>query len=243
MTYDPTNPTSLRDRQDRFRRQLSQRILILDGAMGTMVQGYALDEVAYRGERFADSPVDLKGNHDLLTLTRPDVIGEIHTAYLDAGADIIETNTFNANRISLADYRMEGLAYEINVAAARLARQCADAATEKSPDKPRFVAGILGPTNRTLTLSPDVNDPGFRNVTFAELAGAYRESAQGLVEGGTDIRRIQVLLGHGSVSTTMLYTHVAADYVTTTASPLESLPGPKAPAATSTNPPSPAEPK
>nr|VFJ55237.1 MAG: methionine synthase (B12-dependent) [Candidatus Kentron sp. DK] len=193
MTYDPTTSTSLRNRQDRLYRQLSQRILILDGAMGTMVQGYALDEAAYRGERFANSPVDLKGNHDLLVLTRPDVIGEIHTAYLDAGADIIETNTFNANRVSLADYRMEELAYEINVAAARLARQRADAATEKSPNRPRFVAGILGPTNRTLTLSPDVNDPGFRNVTFAELVDAYRESARGLVEGGTDILLIETV--------------------------------------------------
>nr|VFJ56965.1 MAG: 5-methyltetrahydrofolate--homocysteine methyltransferase [Candidatus Kentron sp. FM]VFJ57137.1 MAG: 5-methyltetrahydrofolate--homocysteine methyltransferase [Candidatus Kentron sp. FM]VFK13173.1 MAG: 5-methyltetrahydrofolate--homocysteine methyltransferase [Candidatus Kentron sp. FM] len=185
----------IQSRQKKLTEQLTKRILILDGAMGTMVQGYELDEAAYRGERFADSSTDLKGNHDLLSLTRPDVIGQIHTAYLDAGADIIETNTFNANRVSLADYgpRIERLAYELNVAAARLARQCADAAWQKTPDKSRFVAGILGPTNRTATLSPDVNDPGFRNITFADLVAAYHESARGLVDGGTDILLIETV--------------------------------------------------
>ncbi|ANJ68182.1 methionine synthase [Halothiobacillus diazotrophicus] len=183
---------------------MAQRILILDGAMGTMIQKHRLDEAAYRGvatpsgepisgSRFADWPVDLKGNNDLLVLTQPEVIRGIHQAYLDAGADIIEANTFNATRISMADYAMEDLAYEINVAAARLARAAADAKTAETPDKPRFVAGIIGPTSRTASISPDVNDPGFRNVTFEELVAAYRESAQGLIEGGTDILMIETI--------------------------------------------------
>ncbi|BBL71063.1 methionine synthase [Methylogaea oryzae] len=161
--------------------------------MGTQIQTYQLQEADYRGERFADWPSDLKGNNDLLLLTKPDVIAAIHNAYLEAGADILETCTFNATRISMADYGMEELAYEINVAGARLARQVADAMTAKTPDKPRFVAGVIGPTSRTATLSPDVNDPGFRNVTFDELVDAYYESAQGLVEGGADILMIETI--------------------------------------------------
>jgi 5-methyltetrahydrofolate--homocysteine methyltransferase len=172
---------------------LGRRILFLDGAMGTMIQRYRLAEADYRGARFADWATDLKGNNDLLVLTRPEVIREIHDAYLDAGADIIETNTFNATRIAMADYRMEDLAFEINVTAARLAREAADAFTTRTPDKPRFVAGVLGPTNRTASISPDVNDPGFRNIHFDELVAAYAESVQGLVEGGVDLLLIETV--------------------------------------------------
>ena len=175
----------------RFYDLLEQRILILDGAMGTMIQRRNLDEADYRGERFADWPSDLKGNNDLLVLTQPDVIRDIHAQYLEAGADIIEANTFNATRIAMADYAMEDLSYEINVAAARLAREAADAVgTDESP---RFVAGILGPTNRTCSISPDVNDPGYRNITFEQLVDAYTESTRGLIEGGVDIILIETI--------------------------------------------------
>jgi len=172
---------------------LGRRILFLDGAMGTMIQRYRLAEADYRGARFADWATDLKGNNDLLALTRPEVIREIHDAYLDAGADIIETNTFNATRVAMADYRMEELAFEINLAAARLARAAADGFSALTPEKPRFVAGVLGPTNRTATLSPDVNDPGFRNIDFDTLVAAYTESARGLVEGGVDLLLIETV--------------------------------------------------
>jgi 5-methyltetrahydrofolate--homocysteine methyltransferase len=170
---------------------LQERILILDGAMGTMIQRQSLTESDYRGERFADWPRDLKGNNDLLAMTRPDVIYDIHAAYLDAGADIIETNTFNANRISMADYGMEDLSREINVAAAALAREAAEAAS--TAEKPRFVAGVLGPTNRTLSISPDVNDPGFRNLDFLTLVAAYAEAARGLIEGGAHLLLIETI--------------------------------------------------
>ena len=143
-----------------LKREAKERILILDGAMGTMIQRYKLDEAGYRGARFKDHPRDLKGNNDLLVLTQPKIISEIHNAYLEAGADIIETNTFNAQAISQADYGLEDIAYEMNVAAAKLAREAADAWTKKTPDKPRFVAGAIGPTNRTASISPDVNNPG-----------------------------------------------------------------------------------
>ncbi|MFZ5535890.1 MAG: methionine synthase [Pseudomonadota bacterium] len=172
---------------------LRERIVILDGAMGTMIQRYKLDEAAYRGERFKDWGHDLKGNNDLLVLTQPAIIREIHQAYLEAGADILETNSFNATRIAMADYAMEELSYEINVAAARLAREAADAMTAKTPDRPRFVAGVLGPTNRTASISPDVNDPGFRNVSFDQLVEAYTESTRGLIEGGADIILIETI--------------------------------------------------
>jgi 5-methyltetrahydrofolate--homocysteine methyltransferase len=172
---------------------LGGRILFLDGAMGTMIQRHKLSEADYRGTRFADWGSDLKGNNDLLVLTRPKVIREIHDAYLEAGADIIETNTFNATRIAMSDYGMEELAFEINVAGARLAREAADAFTARTPEKPRFVAGVLGPTNRTATLSPDVNDPGFRNIDFDHLVAAYTESARGLVEGGADLLLIETV--------------------------------------------------
>ncbi len=172
---------------------LAERILILDGAMGTMIQRHGLSEADYRGERFADWPRDLKGNNDLLVITRPEVIRGIHEAYLEAGADILETNTFNANRVSMADYGMESLVFELNETAARLARECADASTARTPGRPRFVAGVLGPTNRTASLSPDVNDPGFRNVDFAGLVEAYAEAARGLIAGGVDLLLIETI--------------------------------------------------
>jgi 5-methyltetrahydrofolate--homocysteine methyltransferase len=184
---------AISERTRQLENALAQRILFLDGAMGTMIQGYRLQEADYRGQRFSDWPRDLKGNNDLLTLTRPDVIQEIQQAYLVAGSDILETNTFNANRISLADYGMEDLVVELNRASARLARDLADAMTRQTPDRPRFVAGVLGPTSRTATISPDVNDPGFRNVSFDELVEAYMESAQALVDGGADILMIETI--------------------------------------------------
>jgi 5-methyltetrahydrofolate--homocysteine methyltransferase len=172
---------------------LAQRILVLDGAMGTMIQSYKLSEADYRGERFADFAHDLKGNNDLLTLTQPQIIKEIHTQYLAAGADILETNSFNATAISMADYHMEHLVPELNFAAARLAREAADEATAANPDKPRFVAGVLGPTSRTATISPDVNDPGYRNVTFDQLRAAYLEAIDGLVKGSVDILIVETI--------------------------------------------------
>jgi len=187
---------------------LARRILVIDGAMGTMVQSYRLEENDYRGERFADGfdrehePArdananpggDLKGNNDLLTLTRPDVIAAIHAAYLDAGADLVETNTFNATAVSQADYKLQHLVYELNSQGARLARAACDAAEAKTPDKPRFVIGVLGPTSRTASISPDVNDPGFRNTSFDELRATYREAAEGLVDGGADAIMVETI--------------------------------------------------
>src|SRR5882724_8418311 len=160
---------------DRLNSLLRHRILVLDGAMGTMIQGYKLGEAEYRGERFTDWPRDLKGNNDLLVLTQPAIIQEIHGKYLAAGADLIETNTFNAQRISMADYGMEELAYEMNLEAAKLARRAVDQFS--TPERPRFACGALGPTNRTASISPDVNDPGKRNVSFDELVAAYHEQA------------------------------------------------------------------
>ena len=171
-------------RIETLKKVLAERILVLDGAAGTFIQGYNLDEAGYRGERFADWGQDIKGNNDILILSRPDIIRDMHNAYLDAGADIIETNTFSATTIAQADYAMEDLAYELNVEGAKLARECADAAS--TPEKPRFVAGAIGPTNRTASISPDVNDPGKRNVTFEELVAAYGAAARGLMEGGVD---------------------------------------------------------
>ncbi|MEW6253234.1 MAG: homocysteine S-methyltransferase family protein, partial [Planctomycetota bacterium] len=180
-------------RPDRIRSLLAQRILVLDGAMGTMIQSYKLSEADYRGTRFADFPHDLKGNNDLLCLTQPHIIKEIHAQYLAAGADILETNSFNATSISMADYHMEHLVHELNFAAARLAREAADEATAADPAKPRFVAGVLGPTSRTATISPDVNDPGFRNVTFDQLRLAYGEAIDGLVKGGADLLMVETV--------------------------------------------------
>ena len=171
---------------------LERRIVLLDGAMGTMIQSYGLGEDAYRGERFADWESDLKGNNDLLSITQPQVIRKIHTGFLEAGADIIETNTFNSNAPSMADYGMESLVSELNLAAARLARECADAHAEKA-GSPRFVAGVLGPTNRTASISPDVNDPGYRNIRFEDLASTYEEAACALIEGGVDFLMIETI--------------------------------------------------
>jgi 5-methyltetrahydrofolate--homocysteine methyltransferase len=176
-----------------IRALLKERILLLDGAMGTMIQRLGLEEDDYRGQRFADHAASLKGNNDLLVLTRPEAIRDIHAAYFAAGSDIVETNTFSATRIAQADYGLEHIARELNVAAARLARQAADDAMNADPDRPRFVAGAVGPTNRTLSISPDVNDPGFRAVTFAEVRDAYKEQILGLVEGGVDLLLIETI--------------------------------------------------
>jgi 5-methyltetrahydrofolate--homocysteine methyltransferase len=175
---------------------LSERILIIDGAMGTMIQHYKLSEAGYRGDRFKDWPTDLKGNNDLLCLTQPQIIKEIHKQYLEAGADIIETNTFNAQRVSLADYHMQELAYEINVAAARIANEAVKEFFSSSVDGDReraFVAGAIGPMNKTLSLSPDVNNPGYRALTFDEAVNAYYEQVKGLVEGGVDLLIIETI--------------------------------------------------
>jgi 5-methyltetrahydrofolate--homocysteine methyltransferase len=176
-----------------FEQQLEKRILILDGAMGTMIQRHKLEEADYRGERFADWPTDLKGNNDLLCLTQPDIIRGIHEQYLAAGADIIETNTFNATSVSMEDYGMQALVYELNVAGARVARAAADKVTEQNPDKPRFVAGVLGPTGKTCSISPDVNNPGFRAITFDDLVETYTEATRGLVDGGVDLILIETI--------------------------------------------------
>jgi 5-methyltetrahydrofolate--homocysteine methyltransferase len=176
-----------------IREELQKRILVIDGAMGTMIQRYQLTEEDFRGERFKNHPSDLKGNNDLLNISRPDVIKAIHAEYLDAGADIIETNTFSTQRISLADYHMEELAYELSFEGARLAREVVDIYNKNTPEKPRFVAGAVGPTNRTASLSPDVNDPGYRAVTFDDLAEAYYEQVRGLVDGGSDVLLIETI--------------------------------------------------
>jgi 5-methyltetrahydrofolate--homocysteine methyltransferase len=177
----------------RLRQLLDQRILVLDGAMGTMIQRYKLTEADFRGTRFADHPRDLKGDSDVLVLTRPDVITAIHREYLAAGADIIETNTFGGTRIAQADYGLERAVYDINVEGARLARAAADEWTTRTPDKPRFVAGSMGPTNRTLSMSPDVNDPAFRAATFDEMRDAFEEQARGLIDGGSDILLLETI--------------------------------------------------
>ena len=181
------------NRVEALHKQLAQRIMVLDGGMGTMIQSYRLEEEDYRGERFADWESDLKGNNDLLVLSKPEVIVEIHNGYLAAGADILETNTFNSTTIAMADYHMESLSAEINYEAARLARLCADEWTARTPEKPRYVAGVLGPTNRTASISPDVNDPAFRNVSFDQLVEAYRESTRALIKGGADLIMIETV--------------------------------------------------
>ena len=191
MTSTTINQTATRTKQ--LQQAVKDRILVLDGAMGTMLQRYKLTEADYRGDRFTNWPKDLKGNHDLLNLTRPDVVSQIHKDYLLAGADIIETNTFNANAISQSDYGTEVAVYDINFAAAALARKATDDFTLQDPLRPRFVAGSIGPTNRTASLSPDVNRPGFRAVSFKELADAYREQARGLIDGGADLLLIETV--------------------------------------------------
>ena len=172
---------------------IRQRILILDGALGTMIQKYNLSEEDFRGTRFVSQPGQMKGNNDLLCMTAPHVIQDIHRKYLDAGADIIETNTFNAQRISMADYHVEGFCREINLAAVKLARELADEYTRKNPSKPRFVAGSVGPTNKTWSMSPDVIDPSFRAITFDELVEAYKEQMEAVIEGGVDAILIETI--------------------------------------------------
>ncbi len=172
---------------------LSERILVLDGAMGTMLQAYKFEEVDFRGKRFANHTIPLAGNNDLLSITQPEAIYEIHSKYLEAGADIIETNTFSGTSIAMADYALEDFVTELNVASAKIARQAADDYTAKNPNKPRFVAGSIGPTNKTASMSPDVNDPGYRAVLFNELKDAYSEQALALIEGGVDILMVETV--------------------------------------------------
>jgi 5-methyltetrahydrofolate--homocysteine methyltransferase len=174
-------------------KELQKRILVLDGAMGTMIQRHKLQEEDYRGAQFADYPHSLKGNNDLLSITQPEIIRNIHRAYFEAGADIAETNTFNSNRISMADYHMEGLVRELNLAAAKLAREAAEEFTAKNPAKPRFVAGSIGPTNRTASLSPDVNNPGYRAVNFDDLVANYKEQVLALIDGGVDLLLVETI--------------------------------------------------
>lgn len=186
-------PWAQPERVAQLQDALAQRILFLDGAMGTMIQAAGLEEADYRGEAFADHSDDLKGNNDLLVLTRPDVIADIHRQFLAVGCDLIETNTFNANRISQADYRLEDQSRAINVAAAELAKQACDEFESKDPNKPRFVVGILGPTNQTASISPDVNNPGHRNVDFQRLVEAYQEATEGLLDGGADALMVETV--------------------------------------------------
>lgn len=192
------------DRVQALEQALAERILVIDGAMGTMIQSHHLEEADYRGQRFIDGfdsthahgdgcGHDLKGNNDLLLLTQPDVIASVHTAYLEAGADLVETNTFNATSISQADYHLQHIVYELNREGARVARACCDAVSAQTPGQPRFVIGVLGPTSRTASISPDVNDPGFRNTHFDELRGTYREAVEGLIDGGADTIMVETI--------------------------------------------------
>lgn len=186
-------PSNAVNKREQLTEALKQRILILDGAMGTMIQEYKLEEQDYRGERFKDWHVLIKGNNDLLSLTQPKIIADIHRAYLEAGADIIETNTFNATTISMEDYDMASLSREINLESAKLARSVCDELEVKDPSKPRYVAGVLGPTSKTCSISPDVNDPGYRNINFDKLVAAYVESTLALMEGGADLILIETI--------------------------------------------------
>ncbi len=181
------------DRVQRLFDALSERILILDGAMGTMIQQAELDESDFRGERFTDHSHDLKGNNDLLVLTRPDLVADIHRQFLEVGCDLVETNTFNANRISQADYALEDLSKEINRKAAEIAREVCHRFESREPDKPRFAVGVVGPTNRTASISPDVSSPGYRNIDFATLVDAYREAVAGLLDGGADLIMVETV--------------------------------------------------
>lgn len=176
-----------------IREILKNKILVLDGAMGTMIQRYKLTEEDFRGERFKNHHLSLKGNNDILSITRPDVIKEIHAAYLEAGSDIIETNSFGSTSVAQADYELEDAVYEINYACAKIAKEVADEFTKKTPNKPRFVAGSMGPTTKLASMSPDVNDPGFRNITFNELVVAFKEQAKGLIEGGSDLLLVETI--------------------------------------------------
>ena len=174
-------------------KQLEKYILVLDGAMGTMIQNHSLEEEHFRGERFVDHPAILKGNNDLLSITQPKIIKEIHRNYFDAGADIIETNTFSSTSIGMADYQMESLAYELNYESAKIAKEVSEEYLEKTPHQPRYVAGSIGPTNKTASMSPDVNDPGYRAISFDELVTAYKEQVIGLVNGGSDLLLVETI--------------------------------------------------
>ena len=174
-------------------QEINKRILVLDGAMGTMLQSYNFSEEDFRGERFVNFPHSLKGNNDLLSLTQPQAIRDIHAQYFEAGADIVETNTFSGTTIGMADYHLEDLVYELNFESAKIAREVADEFTAKNPEKPRFVAGSIGPTNRTASMSPDVNDPGFRAVTFDELRIAYKQQVEALIDGGVDLLLVETI--------------------------------------------------
>ncbi len=176
-----------------IKKILEERILVLDGAMGTMLQRHKFTEEDFRGERFKDWPVPVQGNNDLLSITQPEAIKEVHRLYFEAGADIIETNTFSGTTIAMADYEMEELVYELNFQSAKIAKEVADEFTEKEPHKPRFVAGSIGPTNRTASMSPDVNDPGYRAVTFEELRIAYKQQVEALLDGGSDILLVETI--------------------------------------------------
>lgn len=178
---------------EKLYKSLSERILVLDGAMGTMLQRHNFQEEDYRGQRFKDWDSSLKGNNDLLSLTQPHAIADVHTQYLDAGADIIETNTFSATTIAMADYNMQELVYELNYESAKIAREICDNTTKKNPSKPRFVAGSIGPTNKTASLSPDVNDPAYRAITFDELRVAYKQQSEALLDGGSDILLVETI--------------------------------------------------
>ncbi|WP_461532312.1 homocysteine S-methyltransferase family protein [Sinomicrobium sp.] len=177
----------------KLKAELAKRILVLDGAMGTMLQQYRFSEEDFRGERFKDYNYPLKGNNDLLSLTQPQAIAEIHSKYFEVGADIVETNTFSSTTIAMADYHMEDLVYELNYESARIAREVADSFTAKNPEKPRFVAGAMGPTNKTASMSPDVNDPGYRAITFDQLRTAYKQQAEALIDGGVDILLVETV--------------------------------------------------
>lgn len=181
------------DRVGQLFQAMSHRIMVLDGAMGTMIQSFELSETDYRGERFKAHASDLKGNNDLLSLTQPSIIEQIHRDFLSVGCDFVETNTFNANRISQADYALEDCSYELNKASAEIARAVCDEFSRQTPDQPRFVIGVLGPTNRTASISPDVSSPGYRNVTFDQLTEAYQEAVQGLIDGGADVIMIETV--------------------------------------------------
>ncbi len=172
---------------------LTKRIMVLDGAMGTMIQRHKLEEKDFRGEILKDHPHPLKGNNDLLSITRPDIIKDIHRAYFEAGADIVETNTFGSTRVAQADYHLEHLVYDINYQSAKIAKEVADEFTTREPDKPRFVAGSMGPTTKLASMSPDVNNPGFRAISFDELAAAFKEQAQGLLDGGVDMLLLETI--------------------------------------------------
>lgn len=176
-----------------IKEEIQKRILVLDGAMGTMLQQYKFTEEDFRGERFKDYPTPLKGNNDLLSLTQPEAIAEVHRKYFEAGADIVETNTFSGTSIAMADYQMENLVYELNFESAKIAKQVAEEFTKQNPKKPRFVAGSIGPTNRTASLSPDVNRPEFRAITFEELRVAYKEQVEALIDGGVDVLLVETI--------------------------------------------------